>query len=447
MSAIDTLININISVISKAVPQKSFSIPLIIGPTTTGWSDFVHAYTSAADMLSDGFTTSSPEYVYALELTEQGLVPTQFYVGRRTLAVIQVDTITPTAVDNTLYEVTIGTANYSYTSGSGATVSQIVSGLIALINADSTAPCIASGSVTLILTAKVAGAGFQTSINANVDLALVHTTANHGIADDLNNIISENNNWYGIVLCSNADSDIEQLAAAVQPLIKIFLAASSDSAIATSSNTDLLSNLQGKNYTRTALIYSPGSANLGIDAAWLGGQLPAIPGSNNWAFQTLVGISPDNISDNSRSIIIGDPVAQVAGKNGNIYTTVAGVDITQMGIMVGGQFIDITIGADWLQNQIQTNIYQLFVNAAQAHTKVPYTNKGTAQLIQCVQSAIDVGIVNGLIDGAQKISITAPDVTTISITQRANRVAPTISFTCVLQGAFNAAVVNGTVTV
>ena len=443
MSTIDTLIKINISLITKAVAQASFSIPLIIGPTATGWSDKVHSYTDPESMLADGFTLFSPEYIYALELYEQEITPTIFYVGNRTVSVAQIDIVTPIAANAHLYEVSIGATNYSYTSDADATVLEIVAGLLALINADANCPAIASGTTTLILTAKIAGIGFSTSINGDADLSLAHSVVSHGIVDDFHAIATENNDWYGVILCSNDDQDILQLAGAIEPLKKIFIGVSSDAAIATAVTSDVLSILKGKNYNRTALIYSPASAALGIEAAWMGGQLPQTPGSNNWAYKTLKGISPDSISDNARTIIVGVPVEGISGKNGNIYSIVGGQDITQMGKMVSGQYIDITIGADWLESTIQTNIYQSLVDLK----KIPYTNSGTSVLISDVKSAIDQGIVNGLIDGQRPIVITAANVEDVPFAQRANRIAPTISFSCYLAGAFNSVKVSGTVSV
>jgi hypothetical protein len=298
------------------------------------------------------------------------------------------------------------------------------------------------GGALLTLTSSTAGQGVSYSaVDSDLTHALV--TPNNGIVNDLQNIIAENNSWYGIALCSNADSDILQLAAYVETLKKIFIAASNDSGIPLSSNTDILSVLKGLSYTRTALMYSPLSYNKGIEAAWMGGQLPQVPGSNNWAFQSLVGISPDNLTDTAIGNIIGDPIAQVAGKNGNIYTTVGGKNITQMGLMVGGQYIDITIGIDWLVSTLQTNIFQSITSVS----KIPYTDKGVGILLSAVKSAIDQGVVNGLIDGDSPITISAPSVLSVPLTQRANRVAPTISFSCRLSGAINAVQVNGTVTV
>jgi hypothetical protein len=451
MATLDTLVEINISQQTSAVPQPSFSIPLIVGPTATSWgpTEYVHSYNSPADMLSDGFDDTDPEYIYALELFEQALTPTEFLVGYRASPVEQVDTITVnTAVSAHLYTGTIAGQVWAYTASGGDTTATIATAIAAAINAltNPTWHAVAASNVVTI-TSTTPGLAFtdqQVTVDANYTIANV--TPNHGIQDDINNILGVQplgNIWYGLAICSNADADILQAAALIETLKKIFIGVSSDSAIPTNVSTDLLSLLKAKSYKRTALIYSPGAYNQGIEAAWLGGQLPATPGSNNWAYKTLSGITVDTMSDNARSIIIGNPVAGVPGKNGNIYTTVGGVDITQMGQMVGGQYIDITVGIDWLESTLQTNIYQQLVQAQ----KIPYTDKGTTVLMQAVKAAIDQGVSNGLIDGASPITITAPPVLSVSQSQRANRIAPTISFSCRLAGAFNAVIVQGTVTV
>ena len=450
MAALDTLINVNISQQTSTVPTASFQIPLIIGSSMTGWADYVHSYTSPASMLDDGFTTSSPEYLYAEELYEQAQSPSEFYVGKRTAAVAQVNTLAVATLSSGHdYEFTLNGQLIAYTASGGDTQQSILTALLAAIATAFPLSNPVNGVVAgtgsgalLTLTSAVAGQGVSYTL-VDSELTLASVTANNGIVDDVLKIINQDSTWYGIVLCSDADNDILQLAAFVEGVKKIFIATSQDSAIATSSTTDIASVLKGKSYKRTALLFSPASFNLGIDSAWMGGQLPATPGSNNWAYKTLVGISPDKLSDTQRSICIGDPVAGIAGKNVNIFTTVGGVNITQMGVMVGGQYIDITIGIDWLQSTIQSNIYTALTQSS----KIPYTDKGTSILISAVKSAIDQGVVNGFIDGASPISIIAPPVLSVPSSQRANRIAPTISFSCRLAGAYNAVVVSGTVTV
>lgn len=443
MSALDQVVKINISQNSAPIQQASFSIPLIMGPTvpTTG---IVSAYTSPAAMLTNGYTTSSPEYIYALEMFEQALTPTEFLVGKRTTAVDQVSTATPDISSQAIqhYIETIAGVPYDFTSDASPTAAEVVTGLIALINADSNCPALASGTNTLILTAKVAGAGFTASGSTN--LPTVVTTASNGIQNDIIAVSAINNLWYGLCITEGTDADVLQASALIESLKKIYIAISDSSAIPTSSSTDVASVLKSKDYSRTGLIYTvPANVNEGKEAAWLGGQLPAVPGSNNWAYKTLVGCTPDVLSDNAQAILIGDPVAGIQGKNVNIYQTLGGANVTQMGTMAGGQFIDITVGIDWLDATLQSNVFQALTSSA----KIPYTDKGTGILISAVKAAIDLGVANGLIDGDSPILISAPPVLSVPTSQRANRIAPTISFSCRLAGAFNAVIVNGQVTV
>lgn len=513
MSALDQIVNINISQQTQAVTQASFSIPAVFGSSnrfasTSGitgttvngspnitalssvtgvnpgasisgsgipagtyvisvsgtsavlsanatagatgvaltFTDSIRGYTSLAGMTADGFLVTDLEYIQAAEMLEQTLTPPIFYVGKYSASVIQVDTITvSTGVNSHTYSGTIAGIAWSYLSSS-ATPATIAAGIqaaivaVTAINALVAATYVSGAVVTL--TSLTAGVAF-TDTTTDVNLTIANLTPNHTIVTDIQQAQQQNNSWYGMAICSHADQDIQQVAAYIESQLKIFIAASNDSPIGGSGSSDLASLLKAASYKRTALIFSPNSYNAGIESAWLGGQLPAVPGSNNWAFKTLAGITVDTFTATQAANVIGVPEAGIVGKNANIYQTVGGVNITQMGTMAGGQFIDITVGIDWLKSQLQTNIFSALVNAA----KIPFTDKGTAIMISAVNAAIQQGVTNGLIDGNSPITITAPLVASVSANQRAQRIAPTISFTCRLQGAFNAVIVNGTVTV
>lgn len=96
----------------------------------------------------------------------------------------QVDTVTPSAVNSTVYTFEIEEDNgkvwqYSTTSDGSATATEIVTAFKTLINAEDI-PVTASGTATLILTADVPGVGFTyRSVDANLSVA--HTTANAGM--------------------------------------------------------------------------------------------------------------------------------------------------------------------------------------------------------------------------------------------------------------------------
>ncbi|RYF52435.1 MAG: DUF3383 family protein [Cytophagaceae bacterium] len=352
MTALDNLVNIQISQNTQAVPLDSFAIPLIIGKSNPGWTDRVHSYVSPAGLLADGFTTSSPEYIAAQSMFAGSITPTQFEVGLRT---------------------------------------------------------------------------------------------GDSLANDLSAIVSQDNSWYGCMLASPTDADIQALAAAIEPMKKIALTSTSTLAVAQSGSSDFASTLKGQKLKRTAITYTQNQNGI-LEAAWLGSQLPQVPGSNNWAYNTLPSVTPDALTANQTAILYGTPIAGIQGKNVNTYTTVGGVPITLMGQMVGGQYIDITIGLDWLQSTISTGIFSVLANSL----KVPYTDAGASMLMLPVATALQQGVANGLLDGndtTYPIKVTCDPVASVPRNQRAARIGPTIRFQARLQGAVNSVAVAGTITV
>lgn len=517
MSAEDNIVSVQISQETATVPQESFSVPAISGPSNrfapvavtgntvsgspviTGISstagvnqgakisgsgipagssilsvvgsvvtisanatatasavaltvtDLIRAYADISSMLLDGFQNSDPEVIRATELLEQALTPTIFWVMSNSASVAQITAITVNSlvgVPGHVYHFTFNGILISYTSITSDTQDLIIAGLaaafaIAVQTTVATTAISGSGSgSTLTITSAVAGLAFAISL---VDTELTNTpgAANHSIVSDIQAAQAQNDSWYGLAICSNTDADISQVAAYIETLLKIFIGVTNNPQVPSSSTTDLASVLKGQSLKRTALIYSVNGIGQGIEAAWLGGQLPQVPGSNNWAFCNLVGISPDVLTASQQFNLIGIPKSGVQGKNVNIYQTVGGKNITQMGTMIGGQFIDITIGIDWLNSTLQSNVFQALTSAS----KIPYTDRGTGVLLSAVKAAIDQGVANGLIDGNSPITISAPNVLDVPASQRANRIAPTISFVCRLAGAFNSVIVKGTVTV
>lgn len=265
-------------------------------------------------------------------------------------------------------------------------------------------------------------------------------TNSGSLVTDIQAIQGVSDLWYGLSVTSNLAADIEAVAAYIETQLKVFVGASSDAAIITSSSVDVASVLKGLAYKRSALLYSA-QANKGPDAAWLGGQLPQVPGASTWKFKQLVGITPDIFTATQRNYAIGVP--GTPGKNCNIYETVGGVGITEEGTMAGGQFIDLTVGIDWLTSTMKTNVFSLLVNAL----KIPYTDQGAAIIQNGVFQTLRQGVANGLIDGSSPITVTVPSVLSVSTTLRAERVLPNVNFSCRLAGALHFVQINGTVTV
>lgn len=450
MPAIERIVRINISQQTKAVAQASFGIPLIVGPTDPGWEegDIVHAYSDADALLDDGFGTTDPEYVWALKLNAQPIAPSQFLVGRRTTAVAQVSTLavnTADTGDGRTFAFTLNGVVVSHESSGSDTKQDILTGLrtAAIATGAVTGNVTGTGdSALLTLTSTTPGQALSfTAVDSQ--LTLNTTTPAKGIAADVAAIRAIDDTWYGWVLVEGTDADILQGAAWTEGQKKMFFATSATGAIGDpAATTDVMSKLKASSYRRSPLLWSPGAADLGAVAAWVGGQLPKTPGSNTWAFKTLAGVPADTLTDAQMIAAVGNPVAGLDGKNANVHTVVGGVPITQMGTTPDGDYIDVVIGLDWLEAEMTANVFRYLV----ASDKIPYTDVGTAVLISGVRKALDDGARNGLVEAAS-IVVDAQKVADVPANKRANRIAPTITWACRLQGAVHSVPVEGTVTV
>lgn len=429
--SLDQIVDVQITLGSKSVTRAGFGTPLVLGPNADFGGDLVRTYTNLPAVAED-FETTDDEYKWAQRLFSQEKKPKQILIGKRSATVAQVETLTPTVQNSTLYRVSINGVDYEFTSDSDATASEIVAGLLALINGDANAKMTASGTTTLILTAD--NAGEANTVSASANLAIVHTTPNHGVVEDIQAIQQVNDDWYCLILTSRENFEILQAAAYIEALRKIFIAASDDASVKTASTTDLGSQLKQKTYKRTALLWS-GDEESGPDAAWAGRKLPTDPGSEQWRYASLSGITPD--------VLTGTEQANLNGKNVNHYTTVGGVGIVQKGKMASGQWIDVTRFLDWFTARVQEGIYALLVSVE----KVPYTDGGVTSLEAIVRAKIEEGIRVGGISREDGYTVTSLKVADVDPQLRNDRIFPDIEFEFRLAGAIGEVTVKGFVSV
>ena len=429
--SLDSIVNVAITRGTKSITKAGFGTPLIMGPN--GTFSGVNTYESLA-AVKDDFATNSAEYLMAAALFSQSPKPRQVKIKKTSALVAQVDTITPNAVTQavTVYTVTIDGVDYEFTSDASPTDAEVVAGLTALIDADSNCPADASGTNTLILTAKNPGVGFVASVGAK--LALAHTTANVGIASDILDAVEEDGDWYCLLTTDIGDVTIKEAAKTIEALRKIYIVRQADSDIRTNVTSDIASFLKNKNYFRTAVIYAS-VVNDFSDGAFAGALLTYDPGSETWVFKTLAGVTTDKWTSSEEN--------NLKNKNVNYYVRVAGVSITQVGKTAGGEFIDVIRFVDWLQARMQERIFSRLVNVP----KVPFTDGGVAIIETDVRAQLEEGIrVGGLApDPAYEVSV--PKVADISQVDRANRLLPDVSFNATLAGAIHAVEITGVVSV
>jgi len=428
MGSIDKVVQVVITKGTRVVSQTAFGIPAIFGPSNRMGSDAFRIYSDPADMLDDGFLSSDPEYKHAVSLMSNQKKPAQFVISKFSAAVAQVATLTP---DVTLQSIqhfiaTIDAVAYDFTSDATPTAAEVVTGLIALINADVNCKMAASGTNTLILTAKVAGIG--STVTGSANLPVVQTTPNHSITDDIHALQQINDNWYATIITSKAKADILQVAAYIETQLKLFGFSTADVDTQTSVVTDIFSLLKSKNYERTFGLFSAEAAS-GPEASWIGQIVAQTPGSATWKFKTLVGIDSDNLNDTQET--------NIQGKNGNVYVDIGGVDITSEGVCADGEYIDIVLGDDWLSSTMKVNVFTPLVN----EPKIPFNNKGIVAIENAVTQTLKQGSKNNFLN--DDYSVTVPDQNDISTADKNSRTLNGVVFNATHSGAIHKVNIQG----
>lgn len=427
MAEIDSIVQIQITKESAAVATASFNIPLIFA-THTNFTERTRSYTDM-DAIAADFDSADKVYVIAQKLFGQSSVgarPVSVVVGRREVNSV---TYTPTVANNTPYTLTINGIAYTYTSDASSTAAEITSGLQDLTDAIS-GITVTDNTGTLTIAPTVAGSDYTVTASANlVGVNAVTET----IADALDAISFENNVWYAVVADTHVQTDVVALSNAVATRRKIFGTSTQDPAVANTAYsvgaTDVASVLKSSGQGRTYIVYSPTADTEYPEAAWMGAQLAYTPGTNDWDFKRVVGVTVSAITDIQR--------ANLRSKNANMYTTVGGLNIMQDGNMSDGSPNDEIIFIDWLYARLQEQIFFRVANTL----KIPFTNSGLVKIENEIRSVLSQAEANTGIDRGW--SVVVPDVADIPETLRAQRTAGVFQFRARLAGSVRRVIING----
>lgn len=259
-------------------------------------------------------------------------------------------------------------------------------------------------------------------------------TSDTDVTASLAAIQAENDDWYGVVAdTSSTGVDAEALAAWVESAKKFCILWTDDEDTLSSSSTgDLAYKLKALGYDRTAVIYHDGEGY--PDAAWMGEGFPYEPGESTWAFKTLKGVSPDNLS--------GSAETALKAKNCNYYHTIGGVNITENGKVASGEFVDIIIGTDWIEARLREAVYSALVN----NRKFPYDDNGITAMQGIVNGVLQQAVGQGILQ-ANSVEVSVPKYADIPQADRIARKLPDIKFTALYLGAIHAVSISGSISV
>ena len=434
---IDDIVSVQISRETTPVQQDSFGIVMILG-THKNFNARLKYYATLTEMVTDGFSSTSKEYLAASKLFGQTPRVTTVAVGRRSVDDASVVVATVTA--SFAYTVTINGIACTYTSeSSGDDATDIGEGLEAAINAASVTHSWGLTATNTTGTIAIVAATDNTAWTLAVGttkLTISTLVTTDTIADDLTAIQAENTDWYGLVITSRVSQDVQDVAAWTEANKKIFGTASADTDILDDTQTDDIAYiLNAAGYSRTFVMYHKDAATVYPEAAWFGRRFPYSPGSGTWAFKTLAGIEASPVTTDER--------VNAFAKKANTYERRGGSLITMEGWMASGAFIDVIRGLDWLESIIQEYVFSRLVNLP----KIPYTDIGVATIEAEVRRALDLAIAQGVLASDPAYVVTVPLVSTVSANDKANRNLPDVSFTATLAGAVHHVTIVGSVSV
>lgn len=331
---------------TASIDTASFNIPLVLA-AFTNFSERARTYTSITG-LADDFSSTDTVYKMVNTLFSQEIKPPSVVVGRRQIDEVL---ITPTVASLATYTITINGTDYTFVSDADATAAEITLGLDTAIGA------LAGFTVTDnlgTLSVEVTTPGTAWSIAVSSNLVQTNITPTETWTDALDAVSAENNDWYALTAETRVKADILELAAAIESRRQIYGAATADADVITTATTDVATALFDLNYERTFLVYLPTATTEYPECAWIGSQLPEVPGSNDWDLKSASGITVSKLTETQKT--------NLRNKSCNFYIRKAGVEIFQDGNMASESPIDEQIFIDWLVARLEESVFFRMVN-------------------------------------------------------------------------------------
>lgn len=426
---ISDIVNVSITRETATVSEQGFGIAMILG-VHKKWNDRIKYYASLDEMVTDGFSSTEQEYLAASKIFAQSPHPTQIAVGRRSVDTVGVTV--STVDDEALYTITIDGTDCEYQAQENDTGSDIAVGLRDAINGESLGVTASANSSVVTIVADVANVAYTLTVGTGLTIGTL--TASDSIGDDLTAVNVANDNWYALVITTRTQQTVEDAAAWIEASSKIFGTASADANILSSGSTsDIAYVLNDAGYTRTFVVYHADAATVYPEAAWIGALLPKDPGSENWAFKSLNGISASNLTTNQR--------ANAYAKKANSYETRNGLNVTRQGTMASGEYIDVIIGIDWLVAELAGEIFLQLANSP----KIPFTDAGIAAVESKIKFVLQKSVSRQVLTTPYVVVV--PKAADVSAQDKAARSLTGVTFTAPLAGAINSVSIQGTVTV
>lgn len=449
--ALSDFVTSSITSATRTPSQAGYGTPLFacyfstsIG---TGLVRVYNAATALSAMVTDGFSTNGAPYAMVAAALSQNPAPSTIKLGRRQTVFTQTFTLKClTAVQNAVYSVSLtntatGTVTpITYTVGASATTTTVAAAIATLIAAVSGFASATSATDTITATLTTPGNLFRLQ-NWSNNFYFADTTPDpsSSLTADLTAIAAVDNDWYGLDIDTHSALNLTAAAAFAEANTKLAAFHSCDTAVAdNASTTDILYVQKGLAHMRSYWQYNGKDSFCYAGSAILGSRLPQPPGSDTWDLKTLAGVAVDD----STSLTATQEAAVIA-KNGNVYTTVANINVTRQGVVASGEYADVVRFRDWVNSTMTARVFQAMINAQ----KIPYSDLGTEVIAAQVRSTLEDGVKIGGFKNNPAPVVTVALVSAQSSTDRASRKYGGITWQAYLAGAIHLVTLTGTVSV
>jgi Protein of unknown function (DUF3383) len=431
MASINNVVGFNIVIQDAAPSRSSFGTIAVIAHHTVSPSRLVYDTTpdGRAGMLLDGFAATHDAYRKNLAIGAQNPKVPSFKLYNRAAPNAQALTLTPTnTTPGRKYEFELNGVAVSHTNGPAETATTICTALRTQLTAIPNVTAAGTTTVTLSLTS-AAGARMYLK-GAPAYLTVKDTSPDAGIATDLDAALLEDPDFYGVLIDSTSEAEINAAAAWCQSNGKLLHAQTVDSDVLTSNATDVASDLRAAAYSYAKLWYSR-DMPAQLAASIMGRQFSRNPGSTTWENQRLNGIVADPLTPTE--------LANAEGKGCGLYLpygdTVAATFNTAA---ASGRFLDITRDSDWLKANAQADVLAYLLN----QEKVPFTQAGIDGVEGVLRARFQLAENAGVLD--EGWTITLPTVDEIDPADKAARqLAAADTFAGIFQGAIHGVQLSG----
>lgn len=419
--SVSDVVNVQVVMSPKAAATRNFGSLLILGASNViDTNERLRLYTSL-DAVATDFGTTAPEYLAADLYFSQTPQPAVCYIGKwaqaATSGILHGGILTTaqqalanfTAIINGGMKITIDGTQKSLTAlnFSGAAnlngVASIVTTALAGAGTVTWNATYGRFEVTSATTGATSTVSQATAPTSGTDvsglLGLATGSAVAGIAAEsmlsaVTTLANMSNDWYGLNVAASGIQDSDRLAVAGfiegASVSRIYGITTQNTAVLDpTQTTDIASQLKALNYKRTFVQYSSSSPHA---AASLFGRAFTVDfnGSNTTItlkFKQEPGVAAENLTETQ--------AAALKSKNCNVLVQYNNqTAIVQEGVMVNGYFFDEVHGTDWLQNDVQTAIYNLLYTST---TKIPQTDAGVNMILATIESCLDQAVNNGLV--------------------------------------------------